>query len=164
MLSPLSSYQEVPWHSTWLPLTLSYHTIRFGGTRETKHCIHEKPIKSLHIFIIEILLFCWYWKNCLNSHFKRNWKALQSTLVILNTRHLELSLCQTIFFGPLNFSTNSRLKNACYLELRYLELSLSRTNYLLPWTAFCSVSRTFVQIFEKLSKKKMNFHSKNNFH
>ena len=33
---------------------------------------------------------------------------------------------------PLNFSSNSRLKNIRYLELRYLELSLSRTNYLVP--------------------------------
>ena len=34
--------------------------------------------------------------------------------------------------GPLNFSSNSRLKNIRYLELRYLELSLSQTNYLVP--------------------------------
>ena len=38
--------------------------------------------------------------------------------------------------------------DARYLELRYLELSLSRTNYLVPYTAFRSLSRTFVRIFK----------------
>ena len=50
--------------------------------------------------------------------------------------------------GP--FSSNSRLKNIRYLELRYLELSLSRTNYLVPYTVitFRLLSRTFVRIFK----------------
>ena len=51
--------------------------------------------------------------------------------------YLEHLLSRTFTFsnflaGPLNFSSNSRLKNIHYLELRYLKLSLSRTNYLVP--------------------------------
>ena len=34
--------------------------------------------------------------------------------------------------GPLNFSSNSGLKNIRYPELRHLEFSPSRTNYLVP--------------------------------
>ena len=50
--------------------------------------------------------------------------------------------------GSLKFSSNSRLKNIRYLEIRYLELSLSRTNYLVPLTVFCSLSRTCARIFK----------------
>ena len=50
------------------------------------------------------------------------------TFVFSNTRYLELSLFRTIFPGPLNFSTNSRL-NCFRLDFFYSisKLSLSRT-------------------------------------
>ena len=71
----------------------------------------------------------------------------------VNARYLEHLLLRTFTIsnfltGSLNFSSNSRLKNICYLEIRYLELSLSRTNYLVPLTVFCSLSRTFARIFK----------------
>ena len=55
----------------------------------------------------------------------------------VDARYLEHLLSRTFTIlnflaGPLNFSSNSRLKNIRYLELRCLELSLSRTNYLVP--------------------------------
>ena len=52
-----------------------------------------------------------------------------------------LSPTFTILVGPLNFSSNSRLKNIHYLELRYLKLSLSWINYLVP--CFPLVSSNF---------------------
>ena len=53
----------------------------------------------------------------------------------VDARYLEHLLSRTFTIsnflaGSLNFSSNSRLKNIRYLELRYLEISLSRTNYL----------------------------------
>ena len=53
----------------------------------------------------------------------------------VDARYLEHLLSRTFTISnfvtdPLNFSSNSKLKNIRYLELRYLELSLSRTNYL----------------------------------
>ena len=57
-----------------------------------------------------------------------------SVLNIVDNRYLEHLFTRTFTIsnfltGPFNFSSNSRLKNICYLKLRYLELSLSRTNY-----------------------------------
>ena len=55
----------------------------------------------------------------------------------VDARYLEHLLSRTFTIsnflaGPLNFSSNTRLKSIRYLKLRYLELSLSRTNHLVP--------------------------------
>ena len=62
---------------------------------------------------------------------------LQQNIYTVDARYLEHLLSRTFTIwnflaGPLNFSSNSRLKNIRYLELRHLKLSLSRTNYLIP--------------------------------
>ena len=60
--------------------------------------------------------------------------SLNATVDACYLEHL-LSRTFTIWnflAGPLNFSSNSRLKNIRYLELRHLEFSPSRANYLVP--------------------------------
>ena len=88
--------------------------------------------KYLKLVSIHVVLFEGAIDDCRYSR-----RSLSRTPVISN-----------ILACPLNFSSNSRLKNIRYLELRYLELSLSRTNYLVPYTVFRSLSRTFVRIFK----------------
>ena len=74
-------------------------------------------------------------------------------VITVDARYLEHLLSRTFTIsnflaGPLNFSSNSRLKNIRYLELRYLKLSPYRANYLAPETVFRSLSQTFVRILK----------------
>ena len=80
----------------------------------------------------------------------------------VDTRYLDCPFSRTFtisnfFFGPFSISSNFPYNYSRYLEPRYLELSLCRTNFSVPSALLSRYLERFHRFLKKISSKTLRF-------